>query len=369
MSSDDPATQMMTRGGGPERTVELKARAPTVQLDRVGERSGDLHRGVALSVRCGEDAGTSQEIGGPADLQPSTGPAKGKPMKPRYPDVRASRTYLGCVLRQEALLIAPPASAGGLFSTRSGPQTSASRRRVTRRAHRRVDRVHEPGGHDSSGGTQTTLAMQDALRRSRFSIGPGHARGTGRCQWRHPVGWFPGGGASSPTAYRLTEAGIRATGNFGLSASYDAPGRPYWVQEPTAVGCRWCPRVAVPSQPAMVGGAGLNAMYAKMRAQVAVNNVQGDDGQLVFSEYQWGFGGNLGVLYERAAARASAWYGIRRSSSISPAPPQSPAFPLLEAALRKRGLYDANIDLRVTVPQGVDASSCTRSHSRWTLLR
>jgi len=187
----------------------------------------------------------------------------------------------------------------------------------------------------------------------------------------NPVGWFPGGGAF--LSYSVSpdlKLGFAATGNFGLSMSYSADwaGR-YYVQEPTLVGLSMVPSVAYRVSPQWSVGAGLNVMYAKMRTQVAVNNVLGDDGELVFSDYQSGVGGNLGVLYEPSQGTR---FGLVWTSPVKldfSAPPRfSGISPLLEAALRNRGIYDADIEIGITVPQGVDASFLHQIDQRWTLL-
>jgi long-chain fatty acid transport protein len=293
-------------------------------------------------------------------------------MKPEHPEVRPSRTTLACALAAATWLAAPAANAGGLSLYEIGTaDVGLASAGYTARAQDASTAFTNPAGMTRLEGTQTTLAAQVLYGDLGFSIGQGTSPGLGDANGGNPVGWFPGGGAfASYSVSPDLKLGFAATGNFGLSASYDAhwAGR-YYVQEPTLIGLSMVPSVAYRVSPQWSVGAGLNLMYAKMRAQVAINNVHGDDGQLVFSDYQWGVGGNVGVLYEPSR---NTRFGFVWNAPVKldfSAPPQfSGISPLLEAALRKRGLYDANIDLGVTVPQGVDASFLHQVDSRWTLL-
>jgi long-chain fatty acid transport protein len=293
-------------------------------------------------------------------------------MKSGYPEFGASRTFVAYALGAAASLIAPVASAGGLLLYEIGTEdVGLASAGYTARAQDASTAFTNPAGMTRLEGTQTTLAMQALYGDLGFSIGQGTSPGLGDANGGNPVGWFPGGGAFlSHSLSPDLKLGFAATGNFGLSASYDAhwAGR-YYVQEPTLIGMSLVPSVGYRVSPQWSVGAGVNLMYAKMRAQVAVNNIRGDDGQLVFSDYQWGVGGNLGVLFEPSP---DTRFGLVWNSQVKldfSAPPQfSGISPLLEAALRNRGLYDANIDLGVTVPQGVDASFLHRIDSRWTLL-
>jgi len=293
-------------------------------------------------------------------------------MKSGHTELHASRRSWAGVFATAAWLFAPAASAGGLFLYEIGTaDVGLASAGYTARAQDASTAFTNPAGMTRLEGTQTTLAAQVLYGDLGFSIGQGTSPGLGDRDGGNPVGWFPGGGAF--LSYSVSpdlKLGFAATGNFGLSMSYSADwaGR-YYVQEPTLVGLSMVPSVAYRVSPQWSVGAGLNVMYAKMRTQVAVNNVLGDDGELVFSDYQSGVGGNLGVLYEPSGGTR---FGLVWTSPVKldfSAPPRfSGISPLLEAALRNRGIYDADIEIGITVPQGVDASFLHQIDQRWTLL-
>jgi long-chain fatty acid transport protein len=93
--------------------------------------------------------------------------------------------------------------------------------------------------------------------------------------------------------------GLAMTGNFGLAQKYDGDwvGR-YYVQEATLIGMPLLPAVAWRIGNQVSVGAGLNLMYGVLKQQVAVNNIAGPDGRLALDTRQWGYGANLGLLYE-----------------------------------------------------------------------
>ena len=293
-------------------------------------------------------------------------------MKSGYPEYRASRMFLPSALGTAAWLIATVANGGGLLLYEIGTaDVGLASAGYTARALDASTAFTNPAVMTRLDGTQTTLAAQVLYGDLEFAIGQGTSPGLGDANGGNPVGWFPGGGAF--LSYSVSpdlKLGFATTGNFGLSASYSADwaGR-YYVQEPTLVGLSMVPSVAYRVSPQWSVGVGLNMMYAKMRTQVAVNNVRGDDGELVLSDYQWGVGGNVGVLYEPSQGTRFGFVWTSPVKLDFSAPPRfSGISPLLEAALRNRGIYDANIDIGITVPQGVDASFFHQIDPRWALL-
>ena len=106
----------------------------------------------------------------------------------------------------------------------------------------------------------------------------------------NPVGWFPGGGAFySYSVSPDLKLGFAATGNFGLALKYDGDwaGR-YYVQEGTLVGMSLVPSVGYRVNKEWSVGASLNAMYAKLHDQVAINNIVGADGSSKLDRLQMG---------------------------------------------------------------------------------
>ena len=93
--------------------------------------------------------------------------------------------------------------------------------------------------------------------------------------------------------------GLALTGNFGSVVKYDSGwvGR-YRAQEGTLLGISILPSAAWRVNENLSVGASLNAMYGKFDNKVAVNNIIGSDGSLKLDDNAWGFGANLGLLYE-----------------------------------------------------------------------
>jgi long-chain fatty acid transport protein len=292
-------------------------------------------------------------------------------MRCRTSDVPILRTLIACALAATGALAAP-ARAGGLLLYEIGTaDLGLASAGYTARAQDASTVFTNPAGMTRLDGTQTTMAAQVLYGDLEFAIGQGTSPGLGDANGGNPVGWFPGGGGF--VSYSVSpdfKLGFAATGNFGLSGSYEShwAGR-YYIQEPTLVGLSMVPSVAYRVTPQWSVGAGLNAMYAKLRTQVAINNVDRVDGQLVLQDYQWGFGANVGILFEPSR---STRFGLVWNSPIKldfAGPAQFTGLsPALETVLKNRGLYDANIGLGVTVPQGVNASFLHELDERWALL-
>ena len=189
----------------------------------------------------------------------------------------------------------------------------------------------------------------------------------------NPVGWFPGGGLYyvNPTSDRV-RLGIAVTGNFGLGLDYEDgwSGR-YYVQDGTVLGVSVLPSIAWKVNDKFSIGAALNAMYGIFETTVAVNNLNPSlaDGSLKLEDDVWGFGGNLGFLFE---PNDKTRFGLTYTSPVSLDFQDVPQFaglaPGTSAILESRGLLDASIDLSVTVPQTVMASFVHQLSGRWSLL-
>jgi len=104
---------------------------------------------------------------------------------------------------------------------------------------------------------------------------------------------------------------------------------------------------------------------------VAINNVEpsAGDGRLEMSDKTWGFGGNLGLMYEPSqATRLGLVYTSPVDLDFRDTPPFSDLAPILSGVLQFAGLLDAQLDLSVTVPQTVMASFAQSLDDHWTLL-
>ena len=189
----------------------------------------------------------------------------------------------------------------------------------------------------------------------------------------NPVGWFPGGGVFyvHPTSDRL-RLGLAVTGNFGLGLDYqdDWAGR-YYVQDSTLLGLSVLPAIAWKVNDKFSIGAALNATYGIFDTKVAVNNLapEAADGSLKVKDTVWGFGGNVGFLFEPSdATRFGLTYTSPVRLDFGAVPEFSNVAPGLYAILGAAGLLDSKIDLSMTVPQTVMTSFVRGINDRWVLL-
>lgn len=270
------------------------------------------------------------------------------------------------------LLRAGSAAAGGLTLYEVGSaDIGLASAGYTARAQDASTVFTNPAGMTRLAGNQLTLGAQVFHADVGFSIEPGTTPALGGNAGGNPIGWFPGGGMFySHSVTPDTRLGVAVTGNFGSVVKYDAGwvGR-YRAQEGTLLGVSIIPSVATRIGANLSLGAGLNAMVGKLENVVAVNNIAGPDGSLTLDDTAWGFGANVGLLYE---VDRGTRFGITYNSPVNldfRAQAQwSGLGPGIRALLASRGLLDANVDLGITVPQGVNASFYREVDPRWALL-
>jgi long-chain fatty acid transport protein len=228
-----------------------------------------------------------------------------------------------------------------------------------------------PAGMTRLAGDQLTLGAQMLYADLGFSIGQGTTPALASNAGGNPVGWFPGGGMFySHSVSPDVKVGLAVTGNFGSVVKYDSGwvGR-YRAQEGTLLGVSLLPTAAWRVNDNVSVGASLNAMYGKLKNEVAVNNIIGSDGNLSLDDNTWGFGANVGLLYEMGpGTRFGITYNSPVKLSFNAQPQWDGLSPLIRALLVSRGLLDANVDLGVTVPQGVNASFYHEIDPRWAVL-
>jgi long-chain fatty acid transport protein len=130
------------------------------------------------------------------------------------------------------------------------------------------------------GGDQPTLGAQVFHADVGFAIDQGTTPGLGSNAGGNPIGWFPGGGMFySHSVSPDLNVGVAVTGNFGSVVKYN----PGWVgraQEGALLGVSILPSAAWRGNENRSAGAGLNAMYGKLKNEVAVNKIVASDGTL-----------------------------------------------------------------------------------------
>lgn len=273
--------------------------------------------------------------------------------------------------------VALPAAAGGIILYEVGTaDLGLASAGYGARAQDASTVLTNPAGMTRLDGTQVLAAGQLLWGDVRFSIGGGTSPALGGGNGGHPVGqdgWFLGGGAfASYSVSPDLKLGFAATGNFGMPLNYDDDwvGR-YYVQKATLLGLSFLPSVAYKVSDKVSVGVALNAMYGIYRNQVAINNVLPSfgDGQMKLEDEVWGFGANVGILYQPDAR--TRW-GLVWNSQVNldfEAPLEfSNLAPGLRKLLNDRGLLSASLGVGIKVPQGVMLSVYSETSDRWALL-
>jgi long-chain fatty acid transport protein len=192
----------------------------------------------------------------------------------------------------------------------------------------------------------------------------------------HPIGsggWFPGGGGFlSYTVSPTVKVGLGITGNFGLALNYndDWVGR-YYVRQGSIIGLSFLPTIAWKATDKLSVGASVNAMYGYLKNVVAINNIDPrfGDGQLKMKDETWGWGGNVGLLYEfTPTTRVGLTWNSQVNLDFSAPPEFTNLAPGITAALNRAGLLNSTIKIGIKDPQGVMGSLFTQVDDRWALL-
>jgi long-chain fatty acid transport protein len=233
-----------------------------------------------------------------------------------------------------------------------------------------------PAGMTRLDGTQVLAAGQLLWGDVKFSRGTGTSLALGDSDGGYVIGrngWFPGGGGFATfTASPDIKLGMALTGNFGLPLNYDDGwvGR-YYVQEATLLGLSFMPSLAYKVNDKVSVGAALNAMYGIYKNQVAINNLAPafGDGQLKMQDETWGWGANVGVLFQPdARTRVGLVWNSQVDLDFNAPLEFSNLAPGIQKLLSDRGLLTASAKVGIKVPQGVMLSGYAETSDRWALL-
>jgi len=289
----------------------------------------------------------------------------------------ASRRIAAAAALAGGLLGAGPAAAGGLLLYEFGTaEPGLAAAGYAARAQDASTAFTNPAGMTRLAGTQGLAGGQLMWLNQSFSIGAGTSPALGSDNGGRAIGWsgfVPGGGAFVTHSISPDlKVGFSIAGNFGSVLDYDEPwvGR-YRVQKATILGMQFVPSIAYRVNDRLSVGAGVNAVYGIFDQKVAINNVVplAQDGQLELDDRTWGFGGNLGLLYEFTP---STRVGLTWTSQVDldfKAPAQfSGLGPALSALLASRGLQAAQVNLGTKIPQQVMASLYSQVDDRWAIL-
>lgn len=291
--------------------------------------------------------------------------------------IRAINIILIVSLVWLGVLSTGPAVAGGLilyeFGTADVGLASAG---FNVRAQDASTVFTNPAGMTRLDGTQFLGGGQMLWSNTKFSIGSETSPLLGDNDGGYVIGsdgWFPGGGGF--LSYSVSpdfKLGFAVTGNFGAALNYDDDwvGR-YYVQETTMLGVSFLPSIAYKVTDKLSLGASLNAMYGYYKNEVAINNVRPafGDGRLKLDDHEWGWGVNLGVLYEiNRDIRLGFTWNSQVDLDFSGPGEFSDLAPGLSALLNHRGLLNADIDVGINVPQQAMGSIFAQVNDRWAVL-
>ena len=211
---------------------------------------------------------------------------------------------------------------------------------------------------------------------TEFSTDSGTSPGLGDVEGGRVIGsdgWLPGGGGFfSYSVSPRFKLGFALAGNFGAPLEYDDDwvGR-YYVQKTTLLGLSLLPSAAYRVTDKLSFGASLNAMYGIYKNKVAINNVNPNfgDGQFKLDDSDWGWGVNLGLLYEITTdTRLGLTWNSQVDLDFRSDAEWSNLAPGLNALLNSRGLLNADIKVKIKVPQQLMASVFHQFNPRWAVL-
>ena len=270
-----------------------------------------------------------------------------------------------------------PAMAGGLILYEVGTaDVGLASAGFNARAQDASTVLTNPAGMTRLEGTQFLASGQVLWDNTEFSIGSGTSPKLGDGDGGYVIGsdgWFPGGGGFlSYSVSPVFKLGFALVGNFGAPLNYDDDwvGR-YYVQETTMLGISFLPSIAYKVTDKLSLGASLNAMYGYYKNEVAINNVLPafGDGRLKLDDNEWGWGVNLGLLYEiNPDIRLGFTWNSQVDLDFSGPAEFSNLAPGIRTLLNNRGLLNADIDVGLNVPQQAMGSIFAQVNDRWAVL-
>ncbi len=273
-----------------------------------------------------------------------------------------------------SLCCSPLVHAGGLFLYEIGTDnTGLANAGAAARAQGPSTIADNIAGMTYLEGTQVTAGLQVisgdmTYNRNAETTTPGTGSG-------NPIDPMPA--ASFFISHQLDDhwsLGFGSYGDFGLSLNYDDEwsGR-YFVQDATIMGLSMVPSVAYRFNEQWSVGVGLRAMYGLLDTKMALDNRPFDpamsDGQLKYKDEDWGYGGNIGAIYEpQPGTRIGLNYTSKVDLDFEDGLDISGLHPAGQALLDAAGIAGANTKIDLQVPQTVTLSLYHQLNERWALL-
>lgn len=232
---------------------------------------------------------------------------------------------------------------------------------------------YNPAGMMRLGKSESLLGVQAAAAFLKFSPNPGLSLNGN--DGEHPILWVP-----TCSYYYVADANASTKMGFGIFSNFGTGAKAgdnwsgrYNFQSGGIAGLTLMPAVAHRFDNRWSVGMAINATYGIYRYNAAINNGIFDpligDGKIEVKDNKWGFGGNIGLLYE---ADKKTRFGLTYNSPVkldfSTSPTYTNLNPVLGNILRNKGLYNRQIDLAVTIPQQVMLGFTKSMNSRWTIM-
>lgn len=279
---------------------------------------------------------------------------------------------VGVCLGVAAVVLAGPAHAGGVFFYEVGtPDVGYASAGSAARADGPSTLLTNPAGMTRLEGIQVQVGAQ--ATEGLFTFAPNSKTNVDGNAGGNAVGFSPNASAFATFApWNDFRVGFGVVSNFGLSENWQSGwvGR-YYATQSSLLGLSILPSVAWHIGGGLSVGVAFNAMYGVLKQTAAVRNTEANsaDGTLGVESNTWGFGGNVGLLYEFSkGSRVGLSYTSPVNLSFSSTPHFTGLGPGLTAALQASHLDTTSIDLGMTVPQTVMLSLFQAVSGQWAVM-
>jgi len=283
---------------------------------------------------------------------------------PRRLARRRSGTALSLAISVALLVLRPTgAQAGGAWIYEIGAPdlgtASAGRAALAADASTAFG---NPAGMTRLDGSQLLFGLQPFVVTTEFDTGPQTNVANGGTNGGNAGGFIPSGGVYGVySLMRDLKLGLAFNSYAGGALDYQSNwvGRYYGTQAETLT-FNLNPVIAYRLLPWLSFGAGFSVQWAKLKQELAINNVidQLPDGLMKYEATNFGFGGNCGVLFEiDSRTRVGVTYRSRVNQGFSDVPTFGQVGPGLELILQRAGFIGNHLDIDMTMPNEVMLSA------------
>lgn len=265
-----------------------------------------------------------------------------------------------CLLAAVVALWAPAAWAGGMWVYEiASPDVGTASAGRAALANDASTAFGNPAGMTRTG-TQLLFGLSPMIVTTEFDTGTGTT--VAGSSGGDAGGFVPVGGVYgvySPMQDLAIGMAFNSYAGGALNYESNWVGR-YITTETELLTFNLNPTIAYRVLPWLSLGAGFSAQWAKLKDEVAIDNAREGlpDGFMKYEDTNFGFGGNVGVLFEiDALTRIGVTYRSQVDQDFDDVPSFGQLGPGLEALLRRAGVLNASLGLDVTIPQEVVLSA------------